>query len=154
MKLMGKQAVGDGPIIIGLIAIFNVYHLFLFDSFEHLNARKAIFILLAGFFYFLEMYFIVWLAYRKMKSTALFFALSLFVWLLQPLLLAQVASNGLDAWQGENQIFEDGQLTLYGYLDWLQSPFLLLAIYALIMLVIDIYRQLNAWGWSCERQDI
>lgn len=137
---MKRQYIRDALIIVTMIAIYNLYNSIAYDTFQYLNIRKIIFSVIGGFFYFVPMYAILWIMLRKMKSKLWFFVISLSVWAIEPILMAQNTSDTFNAWQGTNQIFKDGQLTIYGYFQWLQNPFFLLFLYATIILVLDLYR--------------
>lgn len=150
-QLVEKQYIKDALVIIAMIAFYNLYNSIAYDTIQFLNIRKVIFSIIGGFFYFVPMYAILWLTLRKIKSKSWFFIVSLSVWAIEPILMAQNTSDTFNAWQGKSQIFKDGQLTAHGYFQWLQNPFFLLFVYATIILASHLYRNFQHQNGGFKR---
>lgn len=141
--ILGNQYIKDALVIILMIAFYNFYISIAYDSIQHINLRKVAWGFITGGFIFIPMYFILWATLRKMKSELLFFLASFSTWIIQPFIISQNVSQTFNAWQGKRQIFENGQLTIYGYFHWLQNPFFFLVVYAGGVYMFHLYRKLQ-----------
>lgn len=138
-----KQCVKDSLTIIGLIVLYNLYITISYDTWEHMNPMKVIGAFIGGSFVFVPMYLIIWATLRKLKSEFWFLIVSVGVWLIEPIFVTSAASETFNAWQGGDQIIKNGELTLRGYVHWLEGPFLFLAIYAIIVFALHLYRKIK-----------
>jgi hypothetical protein len=138
-KIIQSQKVKDVLLIITLIIIDNLYTNIAYDTLQYLNTRKVIWALIVGLIIFVPMYFVLWISLRKLKSKLYFVIFSISTWCLYPILTSQGRSSTFNAWQGQKQIYENGQLTTDGFVHKLQNPFMFLAAYAVIIFSIHFY---------------
>lgn len=134
-------SLGDALAIVIMIIFYNFYITIAYDTLEYINKYKVIWAFIGGAIIFVPMYLITWITLRKMKSSKLFFIISWVAWGIEPFFVGQGRSKTFNAWQGTNQIYENGELTIYGYFHGLQSPFFLLALYATFFLLSSKYRK-------------
>ena len=142
-NFLKKQSTKDVLAIVAVIALYNAYISIAYDTLQYLNIYKVLWAFIGGAFVFVPMYVILWGTLRRLKSNFWFLISSLVVWSGEPVLMSQGHSKTFNAWQGSQQQFENGALTLYGYLHGLQNPFFFLALYATILLIIQMYRTIQ-----------
>lgn len=138
-----RRYVKDVLAITLMIIFYNVYISIAYDTMQYINKYKIIWAFIAGVFAFIPMYAILWITLRKIKSQVVFFAASVAAWLAVPLVMSRGHSDSFNAWQGKSQIFENGELTIYGYFHGLQNPFIFLALYATVILAFHAYKDIN-----------
>ncbi len=133
MSILKKLFFKDASVIISLLILYNLYVSLVYDTLQYVNKYKILMGVILNSLVFLPMYFILWFCLRKIKSTKLFVLLSSATWLILPILFSFSHDETFNSWQGLNQIYQSGELTLYGYFHGLQNSFLFLTLYALFV---------------------
>mgnify|MGYP001188077906 CR=1 FL=1 len=118
-----KQYLRDIVTVIIMVVLYNAYFSIIYDSFQYINVRKIIWAFVGGVLTFVPMYLILWGFLRKVGSKFLFFIVSLGIWVIYPLLLYPKRASTINLRQGGSQIYENGDLTLAGFIYNLQNPF-------------------------------
>lgn len=139
-KILKSQKAKDILLIICIVILYDLYILFPFENVGYLSIHKIIWIFITGIIAFVPMYFVHWLTLRKLNSKLFFLIISLCVWLFLPILALRMGNETYNSKHGGVQIYENGELTLDGYFYKLESPFLLLAVYAVIIFAVHLYR--------------
>lgn len=133
------QYLKDMLAVAAMIIAYKISIAIAYDTIQYLNIRKIIWGSIEGLFFFVPMYAILWIFLRKAQSELSFFMAALSVWIVMPVLTSLGRSKTFNAWQGNNQIYENGELTSYGYVHKLQSPFFFLVLYAAALLAAHLY---------------
>lgn len=143
-----KSYVRDALTIVILLVLYNMLFIFSEHFFEYVNIYKVAWIFIGGFLAFIPMYLIFWVTLRKIKSQFWFFFISVAFWAAYPIIFDAlfISSNStLNYYVAGKAIRLDGNMTLHGYFHHLQTPFLLMSLYASFVFLVHLYQKLQGF---------